>query len=47
MLALDVHGGNSNKALQWTKDVLSGGSCIADAAADCWMEMLDQAGITR
>lgn len=46
MLAINVQGGSRRKTLQWIKDVLAGGGCITDAAADCWMEMLDEAGIT-
>ena len=46
MVALDVQG-SSTKALQWAKDVPSDGSCIADAAAKCWMTMLEDAGISR
>ena len=45
-VALNVQG-SSTKALQWAKDVLSNGSCIADAAAKCWMTMLEDAGISR
>ena len=45
-VALNVQG-SSTKALQWAKHVLSDGSCIADAAAKCWMTMLEDAGISR
>jgi hypothetical protein len=46
VVALNVQG-SSAKALHWAKDVLSGGGCVADAAADCWMSMLKDAGISR
>jgi hypothetical protein len=46
VLALNVQGSNT-KALHWAKGVLSGGGCIADAAEECWMSMMEDVGISR
>jgi hypothetical protein len=45
-VALNVQG-SSTKALQWAKDVLSDGGCVADAAAKHWRAMLADAGVSR